>query len=201
MKKLFMLFFACVIFQGLAVSAQATPMAFEFTGTTATYKDLVHVTFTLEETREVHLFSSGRAHGTDTGVILWDAGGNKLAAGEDTGGTVLYDGVNYSLSGVDGRVSMTLDAGTYILTLVNYISPDWVDRGTIGAITNLDDFIIYRDGRIDTRGATGYSLFVLGADAAVLGVHPTGAVPVPAAVWLMGSGLAGLGLLRRKMGK
>jgi hypothetical protein len=126
---------------------------------------------------------------------VFESGGNKYIAGLSSGGLFELpeiwiqkeDGGAFSLMSADigGSVEgyyATSDAGDFDHTT----GPSLSELGA-GAWLNINTLYLYGQG-----GQPGFVINTL--DNVVVGA----AVPIPAAVWLFGSALAGLGWLRRK---
>lgn len=128
----------------------------------------------------VDLFGDGRIEDRmDTYLSLFDSAGDKIAENDDAG-TLGAPGDDGSTSGVDSYLSTSLGAGYYTIVLSSCCRTSQtlqlmrdIARAK-GLVTKGDEWQLTTNANIST-------------------------VPVPAAVWLMGSGLLGLmGFSRNK---
>lgn len=111
--------------------------------------------------------------------------------------TVVFDSSGHSWwgnDGTDGAIDFTItQPGTYYLAVSS-----WQNEAMDGFGNFLREDFFWTDD--ETTGTTfaGWSGDAFGGGNYTLSVNSVSAVPVPAAVWLLGSGLAGLmGMARR----
>ncbi len=129
-------------------------------------------------------------------VALWDNFGINLSAGQPTGITSMDPNVEVAVSFL-GNTYNEFNPGRYLYGVDGLTSDFYIDiteRRRLGAIIRGDN-LTTRYHAIDGDGRpTSLSAVWLGSY-----LVQTSVVPVPAAVWLFGSGLIGLiGFARRK---
>lgn len=205
---------------GLAIiSFNVSAATFSFTGTFTADDDVQLFDFTVAGASTIALRSYGYGGGTqadgnlvsaggfDPILALFDNTGLLIAINDDdTSGTVNADPI--TTFAWDTYLETTLAAGDYIVAVMQYDNRPGTN--TIGS-TLLSDGFKYTDDPFFTAALGGcsngqfcdtggnnrtnkWAFDVLNVDSATQVV-----VPVPAAIWLFGSGLIGLiGVSRRK---
>ena len=172
-----------------AVGAQAN--TFNFTGNINYHTDVVYFNFSLaNNATNVRVWTDSFQNGANFDPIaaLWTEAGNLIAENDDN------DTVNPATQTPrdSGFTLPTLAAGKYRLTVVTYWN---FAKGS----TLADGFTFDGETPIPIEQhwqmAPGY--YSVGFD----GVDQASPVPIPGAVWLLGSGLLAMGGLRRKFGK
>jgi hypothetical protein len=175
----------------LCFAAGAQANTFNFTGNISYHNDVVQFSFSLlNDATNVRVWTDSFQNGANFDPItaLWTGTGNLIAENDDNAtvnpATQTYWDSGFTLA--------TLAAGNYLFTVAAY------DNFASG--TTLADGFRY-DGQtpvpieqwwVDAPGY--YSVWFDGVDTA------TNPVPLPGAVWLLGSGLVGLLGFRRIKG-
>ena len=208
MKKLFGIVLALVLAFGLVGSAQATPVQITYTadnivnfflsGTGPVYPLGPHWNdWRVADTLEVNL-------GPGSYSFTWEVYNTNSSGTEAPSGTSttnpsaflgqITDGINFNLSSIAWEVSLTGDTGTWFAATAyaNNTSPAignqiWANNG--GPISGISGDAWW----IGFGAYPGVESFY------VRTTFDVATVPLPGAVWLLGSGLVGLVGLRRKL--
>lgn len=196
---------------GGVATSNAYAATFSFAGDFATHNDVNLFQFTLGNSSTVQLKSFGYAGGTDaagaaiqrggfdTMFFLYNSAGRQIAWNDD-GGSIYYQYVNRDIDGRwgDSYLQAILDPGSYTLALVNFSNyPNefyYLGRLSAGFHNSGRPFDAYSPVRtshwaVDLANVDSVSVTAAGS---------VSLVPVPAAVWLFGSGLIGLVGIARK---
>ncbi|MDH5570643.1 MAG: VPLPA-CTERM sorting domain-containing protein [Gammaproteobacteria bacterium] len=188
----------------MLVSSSASAITTNYFGNFSNDDNVLLTTFDVDVTSIVHFESFAYAGGTmsdgtvvadggfDSQLHLFDLNMNLIRSDDDGASRVSASSGN----SWDSMFDYTLDAGSYIIALTQY-NNDWMGGSWSGAGVT---------GFMDVSGSqrnSSYAFEISGT--ALVNVDgnviepPISAVPVPAAVWLFGSGLIGLaGVARRK---
>jgi hypothetical protein len=141
-------------------------------------------------------------------AVGFNVSNNNSAPDDPVSGTIIWtaDSINSTVQSID-FVDLTINGHTYGVTDVGF-SNDHASVIAIGAntfgVTGLanfsNDFYLRWDrNTLNPVGQFGYATKgVSGIWAAPYSSFSITAIPIPAAVWLFGSALAGLGWMRRK---
>jgi hypothetical protein len=193
----------------LSSSASAVPTDFDFSGTFTNDNDIVLLNFSIDSTSAVTIFSSSwiagdSGLGFDPILSIWDSSGTLIQQQDDGHniGQTLSNGVLYDHGTWDSYFSISLGGGNYTASIGQY------DNFANG--TSLADGFRY-DGNPNFTFDNGYGTADLfnGVWSAtdtrtgdwefhILNVETATVVPIPATVWLFGSGLLGLISIARK---
>lgn len=178
---------ACLV---LLVSTAATAATFSFSGNIVNHNDIVTINFSLlNNATNVSVWTDSFQDGANFDPItaLWDSAGNLIAQNDDN--PTVGPGQTYWDSGF---FLPTLSAGNYFLTIASY--------SNFASGPHISNGFAY-DGQTPIpiqnhwNGGAGYWHVILD------GVDAASSVPEPSAFMLIGSGLAGLFFMKRRMQK
>jgi hypothetical protein len=178
----------------------AQALDFDFSGNMNYHNDVLQFGFTSSGVGNVTLFSSSWDDGGfDPMLGLWDSFGNLVYFQDDGGnvGSTLSNGVWYDHGNWDSYYTAPIGVGDYLVTLSAYSN---FNNGS-----SLSNGFAY-DGQTPIPIASwnepangyrnsNYAFHILNVTEAT---GPS-AVPIPAAIWLLGAGLMGLLGIRRKV--
>ncbi len=184
---------------GLA-SLSANADTFHFTGNIANHNDVVTTAFTLDQdATNVRLWTDSVQNGTNFDPItaLWNATTGALLAQNDDNAGIAPGQTEYD----SGFELATLQAGNYLFTVTPYrnLAPDTANYYTDPGFPYANETPIplseWCQPASTCNMGTYWSLWLDGVTSAS---DPNNVVPEPATFALLGLGLAGLGLSRRK---
>lgn len=143
-------------------------------------------------------------HETDTDLYSF----NYIVGEDGAAGSSGNFGTSISLTGTTGSVTLSDDSGE--LKLANALTQTFtgthkISQNTDGGVITLSDDTFSINFSLVSTTITGLSTYFASpsnSNAVALTVgnpYTIRAVPIPAAIWMLGSGLAGLFALRRKM--
>jgi hypothetical protein len=182
MKKIFCSALFCL---ALAGANTANAAAFTFEGNIVNHNDVVTVNFSLNnDANNVRVWTDSFLNGANFDPItaVWNATTGALIGQNDDDGSIAPGQTIWD----SGLVFDFLAAGDYFFTVATF--PNFANGGNIA-----DGFAFDGDTPIALTGGTYWRVNLDGVDGA-----DVSAVPVPAAVWLFGSGLMGLLGFNRK---
>jgi len=215
MKKLLVSMFLGVALLFVCSSAQAND--FDFSGTFAKDNDIVALGFTVGEDSTITIFSSswlyanppagGSLGGFDPILAIWDSAGGYVSEQDDghNVGSTLSKGVLYDHGSWDSYYDVFLSAGNYTATIAQYSNfRDGTNLSEGFRYDGNDNFTFdmgyggatqpYFNGIWDSNDprTANWEFHILNVAEA----HHD--VPEPATMLLLGFGLLGLGLARKK---
>lgn len=192
---------------GFASAAAAAPIDLTFSGLFQKDNDIAKFTFSLTSSRSVTMFSSSWASGGfDPALFLFDSAGEVLARGDDgyRTGAQIVNGQSYGYGLWDSYLAADLAAGTYTVAIAQATNslngtniaagfvfdgnPDFTYEFGYGGATQP-----YFNGLWSSRDPRNGHWTVH-----VLNIADADNVPEPAALAVLGAGLIGLGIARRR---
>lgn len=181
----------------LLSAGNANAALINFTGNIQYHNDVIYTYFTLNnDATDVRVWTDSYQNGVnfDPVTALWDASGNLIGENDDNASINAATQTRYD----SGLTLPTLAAGDYIFTVATY------DNLALGS-TLSDGFAFDSETPVDLANwcqpsshcnmGTFWSVWLDGVDSAS---NPNSSVPEPAAILLLGLGLAAVGVSRRK---
>lgn len=192
----------CILFAGTA--SRADVVDYDYFGSFPYHNTVLTFTFSVEDVSDVTLFSSSYANGGfDPMLFLWNGDGSSLLESQDDhpGGvpsSALSNGVSYPVGDFDAYfVVNALPIGEYIVAISAYAN--WHNGSALADGFYFDNQtpipIAQWDQPASGFRAADFAFHILNVARAE---GPPTATPEPATLALMGIGLAGVHLLRRR---
>lgn len=213
MKKLITTLALCLA----AVTAQATD--YDFSGTFVKDNDVLRFNFNVASASTVTVFSSSWDDGGfDPILAIWNSAGALMYQQDDghNTGTTASNGINYTHGTWDSYYSVFLTSGDYIATVAQYANfavntnlsggfsqdgnPNFTyDLGYGGATQPYFNGVW--DDNDPRTGNWAFHLLNVASAEVIDPNDPTNPVPEPSTLLLLGGGLLGIGLARKRFAK
>jgi hypothetical protein len=209
--------FFALLLSMIGTSANAVPTDFDFSGTFGADNDVLQIDFSVNSASTITIFSSSWLSGNsglgfDPILALWDSAGNLLQQQDDgfNIGSTLSNGVSFDHGSWDTYFTQFLAAGDYIATIAQYnnfavgtlLSDGFTHDGNPNFTFDLGygtEAMFNGVAGVSDARTGDWAFHLLDVDSAVTDVPEPGvSVPEPGMLGLLGIGLFGMGLARRR---